>query len=77
MLACFSFISHSRFQVNFRVLGFRVLDVFFLIDKVLIFCVILWVLEVVEKARVQIEVLKGLFGRLAEILKECPGQYYR
>lgn len=77
MLACFSFISHSRFQVNFRVLGFRVLDVFFLFDKVLIFCVILWVLEVVEKARVQIEVLKGLFGRLAEILKECPGQYYR
>ncbi|ONK57025.1 uncharacterized protein A4U43_C10F15780 [Asparagus officinalis] len=33
--------------------------------------------EVVEKAKVQIEVLKGLFGRLAEILKECPGQYYR
>ncbi|WOL09863.1 translin [Canna indica] len=33
--------------------------------------------EVLEKARVQIEVLKRLFGRLAEILRECPGQYFR
>ncbi|CAL9067945.1 unnamed protein product [Musa banksii] len=33
--------------------------------------------EVLEKAKVQIEVLKDLFGGLAEILRECPGQYYR
>ncbi|XP_073009297.1 uncharacterized protein [Typha latifolia] len=33
--------------------------------------------EILEKAKAQIEVIKGLFGRLAEILKECPGQYYR
>lgn len=33
--------------------------------------------EVLEKARAQIGVLRGLFGRLAEILCECPGQYYR
>ncbi|XP_010918692.1 uncharacterized protein [Elaeis guineensis] len=33
--------------------------------------------EVLEKARVQIGVLKDLFGRLAEILRESPGQYYR
>ncbi|XP_043707414.1 translin [Telopea speciosissima] len=33
--------------------------------------------EVLEKAKVQIDVLKGLFHRLAEILQECPGQYYR
>ncbi|CAL9204053.1 unnamed protein product [Musa hybrid cultivar] len=33
--------------------------------------------EVLEKAKVQIEVLKDLFGELAEILRECPGQYYR
>ncbi|XP_008800045.2 translin [Phoenix dactylifera] len=33
--------------------------------------------EVLEKARVQIGVLNDLFGRLAEILRECPGQYYR
>ncbi|CAD5195120.1 unnamed protein product [Musa acuminata subsp. malaccensis] len=30
--------------------------------------------EVLEKAKVQIEVLKDLFGGLAEILRECPGQ---
>ncbi|MCL7025707.1 hypothetical protein MKW94_002994 [Papaver nudicaule] len=33
--------------------------------------------EVLQRANVQIEVLKGLYGQLAEILKECPGQYYR
>ncbi|XP_064989972.1 uncharacterized protein LOC135627713 [Musa acuminata AAA Group] len=33
--------------------------------------------EVLEKAKVQIEVLKDLFGGLAEILRECPGQYFR
>ncbi|CAL9124758.1 unnamed protein product [Musa textilis] len=33
--------------------------------------------EVLEKAKVQIEVLKDLFRGLAEILRECPGQYYR
>ncbi|KAH7662844.1 Translin family protein [Dioscorea alata] len=33
--------------------------------------------EVLEKAARQIEVLKGHYGRLAEILLECPGQYYR
>ncbi|CAL9100604.1 unnamed protein product [Musa acuminata var. zebrina] len=33
--------------------------------------------DVLEKARAQSGVLKGLFGRLAEILRECPGQYYR
>lgn len=38
---------------------------------------LLLVSEVLEKAKVQIEVLKDLFGGLAEILRECPGQYYR
>ncbi|CAL5334742.1 hypothetical protein CsSME_00017027 [Camellia sinensis var. sinensis] len=33
--------------------------------------------EVLEKAKAQIGVLKELFHRLAEILHECPGQYYR
>ncbi|KAJ6835072.1 translin [Iris pallida] len=33
--------------------------------------------EVIEKAKVQIEALKEHFGRIAEILQECPGQYYR
>ncbi|CAL9092638.1 unnamed protein product [Musa textilis] len=33
--------------------------------------------DVLEKARAQAGVLKGLFGRLADILRECPGQYYR
>ncbi|KAG1354940.1 hypothetical protein COCNU_07G010520 [Cocos nucifera] len=33
--------------------------------------------EVLEKTTVQIGVLKDLFGRLAEILRESPGQYYR
>lgn len=33
--------------------------------------------EVLVKAARQIEVLKGHYGRLAEILLECPGQYYR
>ncbi|KAI8563328.1 hypothetical protein RHMOL_Rhmol03G0103800 [Rhododendron molle] len=33
--------------------------------------------EVLEKAKAQIGVLKEIFHRLAEILCECPGQYYR
>ncbi|KAF8397718.1 hypothetical protein HHK36_016640 [Tetracentron sinense] len=33
--------------------------------------------EVLEKAKGQIVVLKELFNRLAEILRECPGQHYR
>lgn len=33
--------------------------------------------EVLEKAKAQIGMLKELFHRLAEILLECPGQYYR
>ncbi|URD82214.1 ABC transporter G family member [Musa troglodytarum] len=32
--------------------------------------------EVLEKAKVQIEALKDLFRGLAEILRECPGQYH-
>lgn len=38
---------------------------------------LLLVSEVLEKAKVQIEVLNDLFGGLAVILRECPGQYYR
>lgn len=30
-----------------------------------------------EKAKVQIEAMKEHFGQIAEILRECPGQYYR
>ncbi|KAF5176274.1 Translin family protein, partial [Thalictrum thalictroides] len=33
--------------------------------------------EIVEKANVQIVVLKKLYGVLADILKDYPGQYYR
>lgn len=33
--------------------------------------------EVLKKAESQIGVLRDLYGRLAEILHECPGQYYR
>ncbi|KAK1314101.1 hypothetical protein QJS10_CPA06g00228 [Acorus calamus] len=33
--------------------------------------------EVLEKARAQIDVLKDLYRRLSDILRECPGQYYR
>ncbi|KAG6478678.1 translin-like isoform X1 [Zingiber officinale] len=33
--------------------------------------------EVLDKARAQIEVLKGVFHKLTDILRECPGQYYR
>lgn len=33
--------------------------------------------EVLEKVQAQIDVLKSLFSRLAEIVRECPGQYYR
>ncbi|KAL6987388.1 hypothetical protein U1Q18_013135 [Sarracenia purpurea var. burkii] len=34
-------------------------------------------IEILEKAEAQIGMLKELFHRLAEILLECPGQYYR
>uniref|UniRef100_A0A6N2L5V3 Translin n=1 Tax=Salix viminalis TaxID=40686 RepID=A0A6N2L5V3_SALVM len=33
--------------------------------------------EVLEKAKAQIGVLQGFYNRLAEITRECPGQYYR
>ncbi|KAB1223815.1 hypothetical protein CJ030_MR2G012876 [Morella rubra] len=33
--------------------------------------------ELLEKAKAQIGVLKELYNRLAEVLRECPGQYYR
>ncbi|KAI3447579.1 hypothetical protein Pfo_004244 [Paulownia fortunei] len=33
--------------------------------------------EVLEKAKGQIGVLRELFSKLAEIIRECPGQYYR
>ncbi|PKU64685.1 translin [Dendrobium catenatum] len=33
--------------------------------------------EVLKKANAQIEVLRILYDRLAQILIECPGQYYR
>ncbi|KAM0852118.1 hypothetical protein ACQ4PT_051984 [Festuca glaucescens] len=33
--------------------------------------------DVLGKANAQVEVIKGLYSQLAEILKECPGQYYR
>ncbi|KAF8396550.1 hypothetical protein HHK36_018174 [Tetracentron sinense] len=33
--------------------------------------------EILEKVKGQIAVLKELFHRLGEILRECPGQYYR
>ncbi|KAK6152391.1 hypothetical protein DH2020_015026 [Rehmannia glutinosa] len=33
--------------------------------------------EVLEKAKGQIVVLRELFSKLAEIIPECPGQYYR
>ncbi|CAL5422352.1 unnamed protein product [Camellia sinensis] len=33
--------------------------------------------EVLEKVKAQISKLKELFHRLAGILRECPGQYYR
>lgn len=33
--------------------------------------------EVLEKAKGQIDVLKELYHRLAQVLSECPGQYYR
>lgn len=36
-----------------------------------------WLSEVLAKAGVQNGVLKELFGRLREILRECPGWYYR
>jgi hypothetical protein len=32
---------------------------------------------VLVKAKAQVEVIKGLYAQLAEVLKECPGQYYR
>ncbi|XP_031285738.1 translin [Pistacia vera] len=33
--------------------------------------------EVLEKPKAQIDVLKELYGRLAKVLFECPGEYYR
>ncbi|XVE96639.1 hypothetical protein REPUB_Repub02eG0240000 [Reevesia pubescens] len=33
--------------------------------------------EVLEKAKSQINVLKDLYNKLAEVVRECPGQYYR
>ncbi|WOG91276.1 hypothetical protein DCAR_0310524 [Daucus carota subsp. sativus] len=33
--------------------------------------------EVLEKVNSEIDVLKRLFNQLAEIARECPGQYYR
>ncbi|KAH0457001.1 hypothetical protein IEQ34_014908 [Dendrobium chrysotoxum] len=33
--------------------------------------------EVLKKANAQIEMLRVLYERLAQILSECPGQYYR
>ncbi|KAK3157673.1 hypothetical protein QOZ80_2AG0125930 [Eleusine coracana subsp. coracana] len=33
--------------------------------------------DVLGKAKAQVEVIKGLYAQLPEILKECPGQYYR
>ncbi|XP_043816379.1 translin isoform X2 [Manihot esculenta] len=30
-----------------------------------------------EEAKAQIGVLKGLYSQLAEIIRDCPGQYYR
>lgn len=33
--------------------------------------------EVLQKANSQINVLKGLYNKLAEVVRECPGQYYR
>lgn len=33
--------------------------------------------EVLERPKAQIGVLKELYNRLAEVLRECPGQYYR
>ncbi|ERM94850.1 hypothetical protein AMTRI_Chr07g29300 [Amborella trichopoda] len=33
--------------------------------------------EVLEKAKAQISTLRDLYQRLSEILRECPGQYYR
>ncbi|KAK9290942.1 hypothetical protein L1049_009122 [Liquidambar formosana] len=33
--------------------------------------------EVLEKAKVQIEVLKELYSQLVEVLRECQGHYYR
>ena len=34
-------------------------------------------LELLEKAKAQVGVLKELYNRLAVVLSECPGQYYR
>lgn len=33
--------------------------------------------EVLEKPKAQVDVLKELYSRLAEVLHECPGEYYR
>ncbi|MBA0693112.1 hypothetical protein Goari_010619 [Gossypium aridum] len=33
--------------------------------------------EVLQKANSQINVLQDLYKKLAEVVRECPGQYYR
>ncbi|KAG8091734.1 hypothetical protein GUJ93_ZPchr0012g20595 [Zizania palustris] len=33
--------------------------------------------DVLGKAKAQVDVIKGLYSQLGDILKECPGQYYR
>ncbi|XP_018473091.2 uncharacterized protein LOC108844346 [Raphanus sativus] len=33
--------------------------------------------EIIEKAKEKMDDLKKFYGRLAEILQKCPGQYYR
>ncbi|WCJ34472.1 Translin family protein [Euphorbia peplus] len=33
--------------------------------------------EVLEEAKSQIEVIKGHYSRLAEVMRDCSGQYYR
>ncbi|KAJ1295420.1 hypothetical protein BS78_01G222600 [Paspalum vaginatum] len=33
--------------------------------------------DVLGKAKAQVEVIKGLYAQLADVLKECPGEYYR
>lgn len=45
-------------------------------EKVTFFLVI-FEAEVLEKPKAQIGVLKELFNRLAEVLRDCPAQYYR
>lgn len=41
------------------------------------FCSMRFGIELLEKAKAQIGVLKELYNGLAVVLRECPGQYYR